>query len=555
MRRGEPERPAVPAWGRPPGSAAFGRRRTWAIAAALFLVALALYVRGVFHEFVALDDAGYVGNRWVRAGLSWDGLVWAFASEHSCNWHPLTWLSHMLDVELFGPGPAGPHLVNAVLHGGATVLLFLFLGASTGWIGSSALIALLFAVHPLRVESVAWVAERKDVLSGLLFFATLLAYLRYVRRGTFASYALVLFAFACALCAKPMVVTLPCVLLLLDLWPLGRWRADAAAPRALVRLALEKVPLLALSAASSALTLWAQGSCGALSDMEALPIGARVSNALESGVLYVAKTLWPTGLCVYYPHPGLGGVEVAWSGATWVAAVLLGLATSGALWAARSHPWWSVGWFWFLGMLAPVIGIVQVGSQRMADRYAYLPQLGLLVALVFGLRQALPGARARLAASAAGIAAASVLAVLAFRQVATWKDSFTLLEHALAVTGDNPVAHANLGLAYLERGDYPRAIEHLRARLASRPTAAMLVNLAVAQARQGDEPAAIESLRHALRLNPRLFDARANLGSLLLSQGDARGALEQLEEAARLRPGSKAVREGIAAARAALGER
>jgi hypothetical protein len=539
----------------PPGSteAAGGGRRAWLLATALFLAAVAPYLRGVGHEYVALDDAGYVGNRWVSAGISREGLVWAFTRAHSCNWHPLTWLSHMLDVELFGPGPAGPHLVNALLHGGATVLLFLFLRASSGALGASALVALSFAVHPLRVESVAWVAERKDVLSGALFFATLLLYVRYVRRRTAGSYALVLLAYACALLAKPMVVTLPCVLLLVDLWPLGRWRADASAPRTLGRLALEKLPLLGLSVASSALTVWAQSSCGAVSDLGALPFGVRLSNALESTVLYVVKSVWPTGLCIPYPHPALDGLDVAWRPATWGAAALLALATLGALLAARSRPWWTVGWLWFVGMLAPVIGIVQVGAQSMADRYAYLPQLGLLLALVFGLRQAFPSERARRLLAGAGIAAAAVLSVLTVRQVSFWKDTFTLLEHTLEVTGENPVAHANLGIAYLERGDYPRAVQHLRARLASKPSASMLVNLGVALARQGDERAAIECFREALRLSPRLFDAHANLGSLLLARGEAREALEHLEEAARQRPGSKPVQEGLAAAREALG--
>jgi Flp pilus assembly protein TadD len=320
----------------------------------------------------------------------------------------------------------------------------------------------------------------------------------------------------------------------------------------LARLALEKLPLLGLSAASSALTLWAQSSCGSVSDLGALPLGARLSNALESTVLYVWKSVWPTGLCVPYPHPALEGLDVAWRPATWGAAAALGLATLGALLAARSRPWWSVGWFWFVGMLAPVIGIVQVGAQRMADRYAYLPQLGLLVALVFGLRQAFPGERAGRVLVAAGLAAAAALSVLTVRQVALWKDTVTLLEHTLEVTGENPVAHANLGIAYLERGDHARAVHHLRARLASQPSASMLVNLGVALAREGDELAAIEAFREAARLSPRLFDAHANLGSLLLARGEAREALEHLELAARERPGSKPVQEALAAARAAL---
>lgn len=524
--------------------------RTSALAAALFLLTLALYFRVAHNDFIAIDDPGYLQNRWVARGLSWDGVVWAFTREHSSNWHPLTWLSHMLDVELFGTDPMGPHLVNAGLHALNTALLFLFLQGTTARPGPSGLAALLFAVHPQRVESVAWVAERKDVLSAAFFFATLLAHARYARRPSGRRLALVCLLGALGLMAKPMLVTLPCVLLLVDLWPLGRWRPGEPG---LGRLVREKLPLLGLSVGSIVVTLVAQRD--AMQDLELLPLGVRLANALDSWGLYVAKFLWPTDLAIFYPHPALTSpVPVSpWGLAT--LAIGAGLVVASLLaWRARrsaSTAWVTTGWFWYVGMLVPVIGIVQVGGQQIADRYAYLPQTGLILLVVFGLDATVTGAGARRALATAGLLVAALAARVTWSQIAVWRNSETLLRHALAVTERNAPAHANLGLYYLERNELGPAIEQFEARLALVPSAGILVNLGVARLRNGEAEAARRAFEEALRLDPRHVQAHANLAALLLARGDAAGAVAHYEAALKQRPRAQDLREGLERARAA----
>ncbi|HSN92229.1 MAG TPA: glycosyltransferase family 39 protein, partial [Anaeromyxobacteraceae bacterium] len=378
-----PEAPGAgwPAWAGPSRWPP-GRARLLG-ALALAAGTLLLYAPVAGFEFVHLDDNRYViDNPRVRGGISWDGVLWAFTTLHASNWHPLTWLSHMLDVELFGVRAGPHHLVNALLHAVDAALLFLALSRMTGARGRSLLVAALFAVHPLHVESVAWVAERKDVLSTLFGLLALLAYARHAERPRAGTYLAVVLAFAASLLSKPMWVTFPFLLLVLDFWPLRRMAGSGPADGGdalarpvlpLRRLLLEKLPLLALSAASSTVTVVAQGRGGSLAGLE-LPVPVRLANAAVSYVGYVRMTLWPADLAVFYPFREVGAWEAIG------AAALLAAATALAIRRARAFPELAVGWLWFAGTLVPVVGVVQVGSQALADRYAYLPSAGLFLA-------------------------------------------------------------------------------------------------------------------------------------------------------------------------------
>jgi hypothetical protein len=368
-------------------------RALW-VAVSLVAVVFAIYSRVHGHPFLLLDDDQYITNNgYVRQGLSVEGLRWAFTQFHAANWHPLTWLSHMMDWELFGAEASGHHLMSVALHAANAVVLLFALRSMTGTLWPSALVAALFAIHPLRVESVAWAAERKDVLSGLLCMTTLLAYAWYARRPGVGRYVAVLVSFALGLMAKPMLVTLPFVLLLLDVWPLRRWPTLAGASdtsrfstRASGPLLLEKVPLLVLTLASSVLTVMAQRVGGAVSTTESVSFGMRLANAVVSYATYLWKTVWPASLAYFYPHPAEAAeAPAAFFIATGISLVVIGMLTVLAF-RDRSRPYVAVGWLWFLGMLVPVIGMFQVGSQAMADRYAYLPLIGIYIVIGWGLR-------------------------------------------------------------------------------------------------------------------------------------------------------------------------
>ena len=548
------------------------------------------------HEFVNFDDAQYVsGNPMVTAGLSWRGAAWAFTTSHAGNWHPLTWLCHMLDVDLFGLDPGAHHLVNVALHLTNTLLLFGLLLFMTGALGPSAFVAAMFGVHPLHVESVAWVAERKDVLSTCFGFLALWCYAGYVRRPGVARFAALLFLFALALLAKPMWVTLPFVLLLLDAWPLGRLGRGPI--RSLV---IEKLPLLALSVTSSIVTIVVQRQAGAIRGLEALRLLRRIGNACVAYVVYVIQTLFPADLAPIYPYPAPHPLATLAAGAA-----LLGLSI-GAWRARQRKPYLFVGWAWYLGTLVPVIGLVQVGSQPWADRYTYLPMVGLLIILAWGIPEMLRTWRHRDVALTASAALAIVASAFASHtQVQHWRTSVALWQHALAVTTDNARAqhnlahafalqgrageavphylealrlnpgsaetHNNLGHAYAELGEQDEAIPHyveairlqpdyaaphknLGRALASQgktseaiphyreglrwdPDDAGTLNaLGVALAKEGKPEEAIDRYRAAARLDPDFVDARANLGRALAGQGRAEEALRELREALRLRP-------------------
>jgi tetratricopeptide (TPR) repeat protein len=513
------------------------RDRFPAAGLALLLVALCVGVFGwsTRHGFLDYDDDLYVTeNALVRQGLTAEGAAQAFHTVHSLTWHPLTTLSHMLDCELFGLNPSGHHGTSVLLHAATAIALMLVLRRMTGAPWASAAVAFLFAVHPLRVESVAWVSERKDVLSGFLFVLTLGAYTRFVRAGRFvlSNYLLVVLLFALGLLAKPMVATLPFVLLLVDGWPLGRLGEPGAPLRHLGRRVVEKLPLFALSAAASAITLATQQA--AMTSSETLGLGARVANAIVAYGVYVRQLVWPLGLSIVYPHPR--DTLPVWE----VGLVLAGLVlATGLCWrAARRSPAVLVGWLWFLGMLVPVIGLVQVGIQAHADRYSYLPHIGLLVAVVFGLRavlpQGLPSFRKALAACAVIVL---VLCGLSWRQVGFWRTDEALWTHALAITEDNAVAHAQLGSALLSKGEEDLAVIQFRAALAIQPDyATPHYNLGNVLSTRGDLKGAVEEYRLAVAARPDYVKALNNLGSTLVRARQLEEGMTALEEALRLDP-------------------
>jgi tetratricopeptide (TPR) repeat protein len=509
---------------------------------ALVLIVGVVYGRVARHAFVDYDDTVYVSeNEHVRAGLSLDFAVWAFSTGTNSNWHPLTWLSHALDVELFGLDPTGHHLVSVGLHASNAVLLLLALHAMTGALWRSAAVAALFALHPQHVESVAWVAERKDVLCTLFGLLALLAYVRHVARPAAATRALVLLLFAASLLAKPMLVTLPFVLLLLDVWPLGR-RGEGAR-----RLIVEKLPLFALATASSAVTWFVQQRGGAVTALDALPLHLRLENALVAYATYLGKTFWPTGLGVLYPlHGSLPAWKVAGAG------LLLAAITGAVAALGRRAPYLATGWLWYLGTLVPVIGIVQVGAQSGADRYTYIPLVGVFLMLAWGLTELL-GARPHGRAALAAIAAAALAgcALLTWRQAGTWRDSETLFEHTLAVTERNHIIENNLGGALMRQGRIDEALRHFENSRRIRPDhAPALSNLGVALQRKGRWSEAIALYREALKAKPGHLEAWLNLGNALEQTGDPGGALAAFREADRLKPGDPEIGARLRAASA-----
>ena len=512
-------------------------RTRWLIAAGLFLGTLALYARVGGHPFIFFDDNRYVTeNPTVKAGLTWQGVTWAFTTLHVSNWHPLTWLSHMLDVELFGVNPGPHHLVNVAFHGANAVLVFLVFLRMTGATWRSALVAALFAVHPTHVESVAWVAERKDVLSTFFGLLALLVHAGWARRGGAGRYVGVVVLFAASLLAKPMWVTLPFLLLLLDVWPLQRWASSpvpvdpeppASPRRGLGRLVLEKAPLLALSVASSAVTVVAQSRGGAVVNLD-LGMGARIGNAAVAWVRYLGKTAWPADLAVYYPHPA-GGLP-SWQ-AVGAAAIVL-LASVAAVLIVKRAPWLALGWFWFLGTLVPVIGLVQVGAQAMADRYTYLPTIGLYVAVAWGgtaLARAWNVKRG--AAAVAGVAILS-LAAVTWRQVGFWSDHVVLFEHALAVEPRSGVAVGVLSEGMRRAGRLQEAVALAEEAVALAPgTARHLNNLAISYRDLKRYAEAREVLEVAVRIDPDYPTSWLNLGLVEMDLGRAPQAIAAYEGA------------------------
>jgi protein O-mannosyl-transferase len=506
-----------------------GRSATWVC---VLLLAVTLAYAGASRcDFVNLDDPYYVtANGVVQAGLTWGGVRWAFTTMMASNWHPLTWLSHMLDVQVFGLDPAGHHLTSVVLHLLNVLLVFVVFRRLTGKAWPSLLAAALFGLHPLRVESVAWVGERKDVLSLSFALLGLWAYARYAERPSAARMSLVALCLALGLMAKAMLVTFPCILLLLDWWPLRRMRPPA---RRVLGLVAEKLPLFALSAAAVVVGVVATGRNAALGGAETFPLGVRLQNAVAAYVAYLAKTVAPVDLAAFYPYPRS---FVWWQ--TAVGLALLAAATACVVRMRKRRPYLLVGWLWFVGTLVPVIGLVQTGSQAMADRYTLLPHVGLFLAVAWGVRELAVRSRAhaRLATGLA-VAALALFAVLTHRQTEVWRDSRTLFEHALAVTDGNWLAHNNLGDALVKEGRLAEAAAHFEESLRLLPAYPDAhYNLGVVRARMGQTDDAIVEYRAVLRLAPENVNARNNLGLLLLRSGAPGEAVEELTEVVRLRP-------------------
>jgi len=507
----------------------------------LFVAVLILYIPALDSSFVNYDDPAYVtSNSHVLQGLSWSNVAWAFRATTEANWHPLTWVSHMADVQLFGTNPRGHHLTSLLLHGFNVVLLFFLLRRATGCLIRSAAVAGLFAVHPLNVECVAWVAERKSLLSMFFLLLALVAYGSYARKRSIGSYALVMALFALGLAAKPMVVTLPLLLLLWDYWPLRRiapkYEASPSSP-SLLLLVAEKIPLFALSAASSWITLYAQRRGGALGTAELLPLASRIENAIYSYAAYVGKGIWPSGLAVFYPHPE--NSLAAWK--VFGAAVLVVTITVAAWLYREHHRYLLTGWLWYLAALVPMIGIVQVGRQAMADRYAYLPFVGLFIVAVWGCGELFE----RLKLSAVfriAIATAVVVgyASVAFLQVNYWHNSYTLFAHALQVTSHNGIAEDNLGAALMKMGRPDLAQPHFEAAAEFIPHLSTAhYNLAVMQQQQNHPESAKREYELALKYGSdatEIAQSHSNLGFLLIELSDLQGAIEQFNGALQISP-------------------
>ena len=518
---------------------------------ALFLIVsvLVVYWPVQHYEFVSYDDYTYIkSNRHIQDGWTGKSIRWAFTSADYDSWQPMTWLSWMLDYELYGLDPGGYHRTNLLLHIANSLLLFFILSSMTGAVWRCGFVAALFALHPLHVESVAWIAERKDVLSIFFGMLTFLAYLHYVKDRSVARYLLLLILFILGLMSKPMLVTLPFVLLLLDYWPLGRFAKPAddgfdqegSLPRqngktreTVLFLFLEKTPLLLFSIISSFVTYFTQQHYGAMAAAESWPLATRLANAIVAYLIYIEKIVWPWPLAVFYPHPG--------SQPVWAIALSLLLLTAISVYVfvrRRAYAYLFTGWFWYIGTLVPVIGIVQVGEQAIADRYTYLPSIGLFMLLAWGLYGFAKGSSPRTRISALlGSGMILVFMLLSRQQVPYWQNSAALFDHALQVTTDNYVAHNNFGNILLEQGKLDEALIHFRKAAALKPENARFHrNIGLVLLRQGKSGEAAEAFLKAIRLDPRYGQAYFSLGDVYFSQRRFMEAAEQYEKTLHWQP-------------------
>lgn len=526
-------------------------RRTAALCLVLALVPLALFWQVLGHDFVSYDDPQYITeNSDVQQGVTPKSIAWAFTTVHGSNWHPMTWISHMLDFRAFGLNPRGYHLVNVLFHVANALLVFLVLKRMTGSTWRTFLVAALFAVHPLHVESVAWVSERKDVLSAFFMLLTIAAFLRFVRGPSVPCYLVVLFFFALGLLSKPTIVTLPAVLLLLDYWPLGRFPSHAPAGGRPLRpwsslgpLLREKAPLFLLAAVASALTIYAPWLRGALAAPEIRPFAVRLANAVVSPVAYVGKTIFPRDLSFLYLFPERVP-PWHWAGA----GLLIAAATCLAARFGRRRPHCLVGWLWFTGTLLPMIGLVQVGVQSMADRYTYVPHIGLFLLASWGLTEGAPARRSWKAALAlCAVAVLALFSAVAWRQARHWKDSTSLYGHALEVAEGNYVAHFGLGVEWVNQGRHEQALSHFLRAVQLHPgyfqARQELVReyniLGVALAESGDLEAAVERFAAALQIDPRSEESLSNLGTALSKMDRAQEAVGQYRRFLEANPTSR----------------
>jgi len=528
-------------------------------------LSLAVFSQTIHYNFVNFDDDIYVYNApAIRAGLTLKGIAAAFTSPHAGNWHPLTTLSHMLDCGLYGLNAGGHHATNVVLHTIAALLLFRALRQMTGAFWKSAIVAALFAVHPLHVESVAWVSERKDVLSAVFFFLMLDAYVRYARASSITRYLVVTALFVAGLMSKPMLVTVPIVLLLLDYWPLRRFEQISSTRgkakilqsdnqrRIIRRLFLEKIPLLIFSAGVGIVTFVLQKR--AVGALPPLPFLWRAENAVTTYVVYAWKTLWPTRLAVFYPHPN--DTLATWQVVLTIA-FLLAITFAAIVWREK-RPYLFTGWFWYLIMLVPVIGLVQVGEQGHADRYTYLPSIGLFLIAVWAAGEVAAVGQVRLwrgVATAGIVVIVTALACTAFTQTSYWRNSETLWTHALAVTTDNDFAHNNLGYLCVDRGELDKAMSHFEAASKIRSgkldphykmgTAFVEMNLGDALARKGQPDEAMAHFEQAINLQPDYAEAYYNRGNVLYAKGRIDEAMADFEKALQIQPNDADAHTGL----------
>ena len=519
----------------------FNVRHDFLVCMFLVITTLSVYWQVKNHAFVNYDDESYVTtNIYVLNGLTLKGVTWSLTAAHASNWHPITWLSHMTDSQLYGMNAGMHHLTNVLFHIINTLLLFLVFRRMTGDIWRSGFVAALFALHPVHVESVAWVSERKDVLSAFFWMLTMWSYARYVERSELNRYLLVLMFFMLGLMAKPMIVTLPFVLLLLDYWPFKRFQSGQSGygdnsqqrPTAL-GLIWEKMPFFILSAASSVATYLVQQSGGGVKYLDIFPFHARIGNAMVSYASYIGKMIWPHNLAVFYPYPE---AIPLWQAAG--AGLLLAIVTALVFRASGSKPYLAVGWLWYVGTLVPVIGLVQIGLQSMADRYTYMPLIGIFIIIAWGVPDLVPKWRYRKAGLAAITGATlSILMAVTWVQTGYWTNSIKLFEHALEVTANNYVAHHKLGEAMATQGKTAEAIRHYSEALRIKPDfVGTHLNIGVALVAKGKVNEAIDHFSEALRIKPDYADAHNNLGIALEEQGRTAEAVLHYIEALRLKP-------------------
>jgi protein O-mannosyl-transferase len=508
----------------------------------LSLLVAIVYAQVRHFGFVYLDDPVYVAeNSWVLKGLSLAGVKWSLTTQAAGNWHPLTWISHMIDVDAYGVKPGGHHVTSAVIHLANTVLLFLAFARMTSRVWESALVAALFAIHPLHVESVAWISERKDVLSALFWILTIHAYISYARHRSVARYLLVLLLFALGLMSKPMVVTLPFTLLLLDYWPLRRLASTSVNQvSAWLTLAKEKIPLFVLMVASMIVTMKVQAGYGAVVTLDHLRFTTRVANSIVAYVAYIRDMLWPSGLAAYYPFRPHSAAYIATS------AVLLIAVTVFALMQSRRRPYLLFGWAWFIGTLIPAIGLVQVGDQARADRYTYVPAIGLFVIAVWWVSEVVPQGRYRKFALAPAALVVGALTVVAVRQANYWRNNLSLFTRAVAVTDRNYRAEALLGVALSASEKHDEAIMHYRTSLSIWPgNAEVHSNLGASLFARGKIDEALNEFYEAVRYKPQAALYHYNLGVMLNEKGRVREGLEEVKAAVQLEPGNKQYQKAL----------
>jgi tetratricopeptide (TPR) repeat protein len=520
----------------------------------LTAIVLVLYWPVTGYEFIAMDDNMYVvENPDIQKGLSRQGISWAMTTLYTTNWHPLTWLSLMADYERYGLNAAGYHVSSLLLHILNTLLLFLVLRRMTGETWKCLTVAALFGVHPLNIESVAWIAERKNLLSTFFWFLTMFAYVRYVERPEWLRYLQALFLFALGLMAKPMLVTLPFVLLLLDYWPLCRFSPvsrccgegfseSVDAGSILRRLLKEKIPFFLLSLCSALITLYAAKIGGAVKSIADFPLSRRIANALIAYTSYLEKMIWPVDLAIFYPYPT--------SRPVWKFAVALLSLTAVTVFVAfkrKKHPYLAAGWLWYIITLLPVIGIVQVGFQSIANRYTYVPLVGIFILIAWGVPELLRTQIRRWCLPAAAVAFIMILSFSTWAQLPHWRNSETAFRHAIWVTEDNFIAHTGMGDVWLSRGDFQRARLNYRESLRIKPGYAEAHNnLAIILMKEGKWEEAAEGFREALKHKPDLVEAHNNLGAAMIYQEKFQEAAAHFTRALELKPGYAVAKENLA---------